>query len=320
MSHEDNVFNKPEVPHLEVEQRMRSNLSRAVEAVTGDGALDPLQVFPDPADKERREDIVFEKTLDETQEALFRGAMAEMGIGREANRDAAELGLPEGYLALLEGGQAHKMLAELTVTVGSDVKPGVIVMSGDAERVVAEKECELTARILGLTMDQVGATEVEIAEQVLRVHPDFIEQEEKVLPYGYTMAGALTQEATGQFRQIGLVAGVPAVVMRVDREWYETDAGERKFKRPDNFTKLKIVSGIDGVGSIGFVTSATYQPSAEIDAIRASKETGTLIHVPTYGTAELARVKGETVPQPPALQQLAGEAYKVAQQLDKLEV
>lgn len=316
----DSQYQEPHLSMQEIEGRLRSNLTRAVEVVTGDASQNPLEVFPNPADKERREDVEFGVELDEQQEEAFRAAMSEFGIGREANRDATELGLPHGYLAMLEGGQGHKMLAELHVTTQSDVKPSVIILSGDAERALPEKEQTLTASVLGIDTEDVGSTEFEVAEQVLRTHPDFVAQEEVILPYGYTLDGELTREQTGQFRQIGEINGVPTIVMRIDREWYVDGAGDRKFKRPDNFMKMQIVAALDEVSSIGFVTSSTYQPSIEIDALRATGATGITVKVPTYGTAELARVKHEDVPQPPALQQLAGEAYKTAQQLSRLEV
>lgn len=315
---EDNISSMQDASH-EIEQRLRGGLVRAVEAITGDASQNPLDVFPNPADKERREDVEFGVELTADQEVAFRSAMAELGIGRESNRDAAMVGLPDGYLALLEGGQAHKMLAELNITAETAIRPRAIILAGDTERAIPEKEQEVTARVLGINREQVGATEAAVAEQILRAHPDFVPEDESVLPYGYTIDGELLDEQTGQLRRIGTIGEIPAVVMRIDREWYEDEQGERKFRRIDNFAKMKIVSQIEVGNAIGFVSSSTYQPSIEIDALRAAQETGSMIQVPTYGTAELARVKQEALPQPPALQQLAGEAYKTAQQLAKLE-
>jgi hypothetical protein len=91
---------------------------------------------------------------------------------------------------------------------------------------------------------------------------------------------------------------------------------------------MKVVNGfIDKLpGSeqrdIGFVTSATYQPSRETDAVRTmleiERESGSRnIGVITYGTIELADVKGEH-PTQPALGQLAGEAHKAAVEVSAL--
>lgn len=315
----DDQYREPQLSNREIAEQLQTNLATAVEAVTGDAARDPLEVFPNPADQERREDVEFGAELTGDQEDAFRSAMAELGIGRETNRDAAEVGLADGYLAFLEGGQSHKMLAELNVTDAASVRPSVIVISGDSGRAIPEKERALTSKVLGIEEEAVGQTEAEVAEQVFRAHAAFEPQEEQILPYGYTQDGELTSEATGQFRQVGLIGGVPAVVMSIDREYYEDESGERRFKRPDNFTKMQIVAQLEGVEQIGFATSATYQPSIEIDAMRATSATDTVIKVPTYGTAELASVKGEELPQPPALNQLAGEAYKTAQQLSKID-
>lgn len=315
----DNQFREPQTSAQEIEQRMRTSLEAAVVAVTGEATHNALEVFPDPATKERREDVDFGVELAEESETAFRAAVAELGVGRETNRAPEALGLSDGYVAFLEGGQAHKMMAELNVVAVSDVAPSVVIISGDAERNIPDKERTVTSGVLAIEEAEVGTTEAEVAEQVLRAHPEFVEASEQVLPYGYTIDGQLTSEATGQFRQIGTVGDAPAVVMKIDREWYVDEAGERKFKRPDELTKMKIIAQLDNVREIGFVTSSTYQPSREIDAIRAANELDIPIKVPTYGTAELARVKGEDDPQPPALNQLAAEAHKTAKQLASLE-
>ena len=306
-------------PVQELEQRTRSNLALAVEAVSGDIGADPLVVFPAQGKAERRADIEFDITnLTLEQEQAFRSAMGKLGPGRESNQTPAVVGLTSGFTALLEGGQAHKMVAELNIVTESEVLPGAIILSADAERQISDSEKDLTSQVLKLDKDEVGETEYEVAKQVLKSCGDFIESPEEILPFGYTGTGELTHEPNGQFIRVGEINGSPVVVMRVDREWYEAEDGSRKFKRINNSDKMKIVAGIENGSDIGFVTSATYLPTVAIDAMKASKATGVAIKVPNYGTAELARVKGEEQPTPPALNQLAGEAYKIAKKLQQL--
>lgn len=320
MTDNGNSFNENLSPTQEIERRLTTALDSAVEAVTGQTGGNPLEVFPNPADKERRADVNFE-ALSEDQEAKLRAALAEVGIGRQTNRDAEAVGLHSGYTAIGEGGQGHKMMAQLNVIINSNVRPATIIMTGDAERNLPDGEKEITAKILGIEKEAVGGTEFAVAEQVARHHTLFSPQEPVVLSFGYTVDGEVNDQL-GQFTQIGTIDDTPVVMMRIDREW-EGEGENRKFKRPDNFAKMNIVSKILSTYGpdfeIGFATSSTYQPSVEVDAIRASRETGKFIAVPTYGTIELADVKGEAVPQPPAINQLAGEAYKAAQQLGKLQ-
>lgn len=98
----------------------------------------------------------------------------------------------------------------------------------------------------------------------------------------------------------------------------EISARECKFKLPDERTKMKIISQLNNVNEIGFVTSLTYQPFREIDAIIAAKELDIPVKVLTYGTLELASVKGEDASQQPVLNQLTAKAHKTAKQLDSL--
>ena len=300
----------------EVELRMQTGLSHAVEAIAGNADADPFAIFPDPSAKERRADVEFPTELTPDQELAFRSAMVELGIGRTTNRGAEEVGLSEGYTALMEGGQGHKMVAELNLIMDSETLPGQLIISGDSGRKLPEAERGVTAGVLGIEEGVVGETEADVAAQVLTLHKDFQPEEPQVLPIGYTQNGEITTEVTGQFVRIGSIRGIPAIVMRIDRELNNPEDATQGFRRPDNKTKMYIVSQVEGVGEIGFATSSTYQPSIEVDAVRAGKM-GARVKVPTYGTHELARVKSEE-PAEPTVSQLAAEAFKTAKQLQSL--
>src|SRR3989344_8871349 len=101
------------------EQKAAETLERQAHALAGavvavgpeNSAASPLEIFPEPG--ERRADTEF--SLPPEQESAFRTAMAKLGIGRETDLTATEIGLRSGYVAIIEGGQAHKMVAELNV-------------------------------------------------------------------------------------------------------------------------------------------------------------------------------------------------------------
>ncbi len=317
-------------------------LAEAVEAVDPHaGNKSIFEIFPEPG--ERRADTEF--SLPAEDEVRFREAMAKLGIGRETNLTAAEVGLHNGYVAIIEGGQAHKMAAELAVILQGDIQPSLIVIAASADRVIppvgADKvqERETTARILGLSPDEVGGTEYEVARQVIESIPKFTKIYKDIdTGAAYDMNGELLEpkrageesEKPGQFAQIGWLDidnrdhyGTSVNLLRIDREYkddktYKTLGAKGLMVFIDRFLR-----SLRAEGDIGFVTSATYQPSREIDAVSAMLEVeraGASVNVGviTYGTRELAEVKKENVPQPPALGQLAGEAHKTAKQLQAL--
>jgi hypothetical protein len=71
---------------------------------------------------------------------------------------------------------------------------------------------------------------------------------------------------------------------------------------------------------MSYWTSATYKPSRWMSGIRAgiraAQDGGTKLRVavPTYGYADLSKIKGEQKPTPPTIQNVAGEMGKAAQE------
>ncbi len=302
---------------------MARALSEAAAAVApGEIGKPLLEIFPEPG--ERRADTEF--VLPKDQETAFREAMDKLGIGRETNQNATEVGLKDNYIAIIEGGQAHKMLAELNVVLGDEqTKPHLIIITGTPDRTIppvgADKvaEREVTARVLGIKPEEVGATEFDVAEYIATHIPGLRDWRRKGL-HG--------------FEQIGTLGDTIIETLRVDRDPLRGGGTKGVIKNVDRYHY-----NFRGDFDIGFVTSATYQPSREVDAVSAMLEinlghrqladlhtfaakfgvesTGGQknVSVITYGTAELAKVKSESQPTPPALGQLAGEAHKAAQQL-----
>jgi hypothetical protein len=344
---------------------MQQALARAVEAVTGNPEADPLEVFPDPRSKERREDVVFgADNLTPEQEADFRAAMAELGPGREESTGAQQAGLLEGYNALLEGGQVHKMMTELELVLGDEVQPRQIIITGGVRELV-DKEKELTAKLLGVEVDEVGNTEFDVACQVIKLHPKFEPFPEGAQGFlgrvpgkvdaAYNLESNPSEYCIGprtntglngpdQFVQLGTIAGgKPAIAMRVDRFPDPAHPDDpSKYIQPSNAQKIGFAAGFVEdeditnygravVNSVALVTSATYEPTCTLAALKAeekiSESEDNLVgnrhayilndinaYVLSYGTVALAEVKGEE-PKQPDLNQLAAEACKTAKML-----
>ncbi len=353
------------VPENETIVRMNQAIMRATEAVCGDPQANPLEVFPNPEDKERREDVVFGADLTPEQEADFRAAMAELGPGRQTDKGLDLLRLSNAnrerycdnftpgqyeWKAVLEAGQLHKGMAELELVLAQPLQPSLIVVTAAPGRIIGEKEKALSARLLKIPVEEVGDNEYEVYCQFLQSHPRFKPLPEGVehLPFGYDLGEGSRKEGfgvspmnrgNGQFVRLGsfgeihtfddLVRPIPLVMIRVDRfpdPNFPDDPS--KYIQPNNAQKMCYAANLNmrpdykAVDiNVGFVTSATYQPSCELAADEAVSnfeysEYGMTAQVLTYGAERLAVVKGEES-YTPAVNQLAAEAYKVADMLQK---
>lgn len=271
-------------------ETMKNAINKAAEIIAGPGA-NPLEVFPDPRAKERRADVVWGVELTEDQQEAFRDVMAELGPGRDYNIGPDDTSFAEaGYIALFEGGQPHKMIAQLNIVDEAKNRPALFVFSGSPDRKLGEGEKSIAARLLRINEDEVADYEFDLAEQIVCAQPNF------------------EKEYSPKSNTIGTLDGTPVRMMSIGRTYNE----DGSYTQLSNKEKMELVSK-EGY-SVGFVTSATYQPSNELSAIEASSVTGADIRVLTYGIHELARVKGEPASQP-TIAQLGAEAHKVAQLL-----
>lgn len=333
MTRLENFPNSAEQKAQETLERMAIALAEAKAAVEPrDSKKTFYEVFPEPG--ERRTDTEFQ--LDGEREKQFREAMAKLGIGRESNVTASELGLASGYLAVVEGGLAHKIAAELNAVLSDEtVRPAFIIISATPDRKIPPAETDkaqerqFAAKILGKELSEISDTEYDVAVQVAERLPGFQKQEGGVFfGSGFTGDGEIIESRTKQFESVGSIIEegkqpISVIMMRIDRKQLEGGRYEQMGAR-------KILKAVDGTmrlvgnnGDIGFVTSSTYQPSRETDAASAMLEIGRggnfrNIGVITYGMQELANVKGTSTPLPPDLGQLAGEAYKATQQVEVL--
>lgn len=275
-------------------ERIQQALHRATEAIKPGG--DPFEVFPNPRDKERSADIVWGANLSTEQEEGFRAAMAEIGPGRTHNVGAEHWGLEDNnFVALTEGGQPHKMIAELNVLLGSDddhpvaTRPAAYVVSGSPDRDLNETEQAISKALLGVA----GKNEQEVAELAVSTRSEFTPVEPVALHDGIKWS----------MTWFGMLDGRPVYSMGIKR----LDPDGEKQPKVTTKEKMEIVSEIvDGI-PVAFATGATTVPSAEVAAHDSDVE----VFVLSYGIEELAKVKG-TDPIPPAINQLGAEAYKTA--------
>lgn len=317
------------LPSLEV---MEAAIRDATEAYFGEPGRDPLDL-PDPkaTGVERREDIVA-IDLPEDREQRLRAAMNKLGPGRENDVDAEAAGLSDGYTLIVEAGQAHKMVAELDVILrelrrAGGVRPRAIILAASPERVLDTKERALTARVLGIDEDQVPENEYDLAHLILGRMDGFNAREPELgmdgpfdMGYNYTLQGDpapggedAAPEERGRFMCVGVLGKeIPVALLRVDREHYEED-GKRRYRQLDDLGKMRLIAqqlrqGDASVQKVGLVSGAAYVPSRTVTAAQVEQETGVTVRVLSYGTATLARVKGEPIPKPLSVGQLAGEA------------
>lgn len=316
-----------------LQERVHTTLQRGVEIFTGNSEGDPLEVFPSAGAV--RADAP-EPELTPQQAKALRATAAEFGFGREADRTASELGLSNGYVAVIDGGQIHKVLAEIQIALLDDVKPGSFVIIAREDRPISsedqseamQKEVASIRLQLGLEDDEpVEGTEYSITDQALDAIVPFVREDPEELalvPLGEDDHIPLPHATVG-LTTIGRILNLPVVMLKFDRDSYVGDDGKRKDRKEhDNAASLVVVSkALSVVGDehteLGFITSASYQTSREIDAARAADITGRTIAVPSYGAARLASVKMEAIPAAVPLNQVPGEFHRVARQMKKLE-
>jgi hypothetical protein len=248
----------------------------------------------------------------------LRATIAELGPGRETDRTLSELGL-FGANVVIEGGQPHKVVAELGMVLDDhNASPQAIILSGSSRTITNPAEVASAER-LGVS----AATEYEMVRKVVESTEGF-----KPLPldtilrlsYDIDNQYAVGHDSAGQFIHIGTLLDADVILMRIDREHF---IGSTPGTPPNSGDVMKIVHEItrangDDTSPVALVTSATYQPSREVDAARVAVQTGRTIGVPTYGTSRLASVKGEPVPAPAPINQLPGELHKLALQTELL--
>jgi hypothetical protein len=157
-------------------------------------------------------------------------------------------------------------------------------------------------------------TEYDMTEAFLGSALDAVD--DTVLHVGFDPeTGQVLTDKTGQVRRLGTIKGRPTILVHKD---YRRDGSAL-----DTTDTISMMGGIASVVTatpetvMSYWTSATYKPSRWMSGIRAgihAAQQGRKLRVavPTYGYADLSRIKGERNPTPPTIQNIASEMGKAA--------
>jgi hypothetical protein len=278
-------------------ERIRATMIEAAQIASGEFEPNPLEVFPAQGKAERRADIEWVSGMGEVQEEVFRNTVAQLGPGRMESVGPVERGLRDGeYVAVTEGGQPHKIVAELNMLRASSERPAAYVITGSSGRQIKDNEKAFMAEYTDKDESEIAPTEFGIAKQIL-------EAQEGYQPESSTTI--VDYHDTHTVARAGTLDGVPVFTIGIERQYGE-DGRYSEIKNPE---KMRIAYHLLG-REVAFATSATYEPTCFI----AAEEAGVPATVVAYGVEELADVKG-TDPVLPTIEQLGGELHKVAKKL-----
>lgn len=271
--------------------------------------LNPIDAFPKPS-QVRSESPDIPELTDERKAALAEKA-SELGFGRAVNTIISELGF-RGAVAVLEGGQPHKMLAEARVVFDDKAADHrlIVVTASPHREIKNEAEIKSAERLIG----RVGKTEYEVAMDIIGSLPGFRpDREPHVLDASYDIENGFktAQEPTGQFTIMGHIGSAPVVIMKIDRR----ELGGGKYDRQPNAADvLGIVDAITRehgiLAPLVHVTSGTYMPSRKVLGALASLRLNRVVATAAYGNYLLNEIKGENAPAP--IDQLASELHVMA--------
>lgn len=274
-----------------------------------DGVSEILSIIGEPIEKpgERRADYALPEGFvltDDNESAIRRIASEKLGIGISADITLDNVELDEYGVAIIEGGQSHKMLAELLVALQTDHK-GPIVITSTEYRVIKQtaddpkvKERANTALLLGINEDEVGDTELAVAVQVVESMQGF--------------EIALDEDAPEDLVKLGTINGRDLFIYSIPRMYYETDTGEQKYRQPNISDQATYIRNIIGASEVALITSSTYYSSRTVAAKGAYK-------VAAYCSATLARVRGnDPTDAKPDINQIISEVAKTEIELSRL--
>jgi hypothetical protein len=261
--------------------------------------------FPIEYPGERRADSKlpdgFEYTMEQENE-IRRIASEKLGIGLPEDLTPEMAGLHKNGLTIIEGGQSHKMLAELALVINSDCDGPIVISATEYRKIKSVeddpkvKERLNTATLLGISEDQVGSTELEVAVQVAESLPEFIKLDS---------ARAVTEN----LKQLGTVDGRNLYLYSIPRQYYTDENGSQKYTKPSAAEQAIELTNIIGAPDVALVTSSTYYSSRAIVGQGAYK-------VVAYCPATLARVRGQDSTGARAdLTQILSEVAKIDKQL-----
>ncbi len=311
-------FQGAEVRAQEVLTRTEATLRAAVSIVDReDTGRDPLDVFPSPSPVRAEGDPV---PLTPLQVSDLEANAAFLGFGHELDILPSEIGL-SGAIAVVEGGQPHKMYAEIGMLMDdTEAKPKYIMVTASPFREVKSTDERASAQRL---TGRIGQTEYNVAGDVVNAF-----KERGFVPHAvprvwganydvrdYYRVGA---EPNGQFVEVGTLNGVPVVLMQINR--IQHDDGTY-LNQPTTADVVSIIDEVmhqrgDDETPLVHITSAAY-PSREIGVVLAGLTARRLVGSAYYGNRTINRVKGTPGAAPP-LGQMPGELRAMAEQAASL--
>jgi hypothetical protein len=205
---------------------------------------------------------------------------------------------------VIEGGQSHKMLAELTLALASS-HTGPIVVSSTEYRAIKltandekVRERENTAKLLGISEETVGNTEFAVALQVIERLPGFELSHDDV--------------AIEDLVKVGTVNGRDIFLYSIPRMSYTAENGEQKYRQPSISDQTLYIQRITNAPDAALVTSSTYFSSRAVGSKGRFK-------IAAYSQARLAWVRGQQNVNPqPDIAQVLAEVAKTDKELTKL--
>lgn len=257
------------------------------------------------------------------QEARAREVAQRFGYGAEHDVPSGLI----GGIRIAEGGKVWKIMAEAEAIRAED-QPVSVVFAGSPHRKLGEDEITFLMEKHEVTLPE-GATEYDAARWVAERFSDAsIHEEPEVLEFGYQIAegNPAVTEATGQLVRIGQASGGQSVeLLRIDRENYQDEAGDAKYRHQPNtarlltlFSEMLALHG-DEASPVAIVTSNTYA-SRQFATMEAGLKHGRPFGEVFYGRNTI-RSLGAPVPAEMPRHHLPGDlrvAYESLQQLKSL--
>jgi hypothetical protein len=274
-----------------------------------DGVAEIKAIVGVPIEKpgERRADASLPEgfVLSEQNEQAIRTIAAEkLGIGITTDITLETINLdPEG-IAIVEGGQGHKMRTELKVALDS-AHTGPIVITSTEYRIIKQTEDDPkvrervnTAQLLGITEAEVGSTELAVAIQVVESLPGI-----EIAPEGNDVE---------ELVMLGTVNGRPIYVYSIPRIYYETEDGETKYRQQSTYNQVHYIQDVLDIEDAALITSGTYV-SSRVTAAKGSYK------VAAYCPSTLAEVRGQDpATAKPSIEQILAEVAKIDIELARL--
>jgi hypothetical protein len=252
-----------------------------------------------------------EPELNPDKEAELREIAGRFGIGGEQDIQS------DASVQIMEGGKPWKVEAEAAIAQGDTV-----IFAGSSHRKIGDDERQYMHEKYGVDAD----TELEMIVAIAKKQEGFVPLEEnEILPFGYDIHNnfSLIAEQTGQLIKVGELNGKPVLVLRVDREDFTDEEGQKKYRNQPNSADLMVFvsdamsTAGDDESSIGIVSSNTYASRA-VDTLIAGLKANRTFSVGMYGRQTLAGVRGQEVADPSPFNQLEGELHVMHQKLANL--